>query len=627
MLQYRKELTRFLNNWMRALEADHEVTDVVFVRVNVTKIAKQLPFIAKACLTFLTNEQTPWRIRKPVKHYIVVPASCVLEKIIFTDDNRLLPSLPEKVDLDTKDVKNLFKGRPDADEHAVYCVEIALIDNKEEDAWTQTSRNGKGTTAELWLLRDVDVRWRQHILVAVDYKGPGKKEKSEGPLPTPVVLSRKRVLKSNQISSPSELEEEAKKMCADAPHEWLSMAARLASSRAMATIRESIHEPVLFSRADLTESLLQETTRIMKAILERCPKNSSDLAFSVLLNAHYRDGNGPTLPVIHTSASPPAPGFYRFAWLLREDNFCVEYPGGSPLPIYPRQPCWVGMIRHKMATTDGLRSLRCVCHKVQHCPLLNQAQLSSPPFAYDAVFTAAFHSALKGWTGFVSLPALCDTRAAKWMPEKRPSEVSDEAVAEYLRHWAYVYARDLTTVPASVLATAIDVPPRKAAKQRTSESHQPATSKLLMPSVRADVRERLLGHGLKLFAVPRDGTCLFHSFALYRNVPAPHLRRELVEYLASPPGDQLRQLIEASQPGVLGRLRNEGEWAGQEVLIAAARYWNSRVVVIAPGDGTHFYDQNGEFHQGLPAEFAEQDIFVAYNGNDHYDALVRVTQA
>lgn len=86
--------------------------------------------------------------------------------------------------------------------------------------------------------------------------------------------------------------------------------------------------------------------------------------------------------------------------------------------------------------------------------------------------------------------------------------------------------------------------------------------------------------------------------------------------------DDLRQILEETFGGdhvaamrFFEQLAKSKTWGGQECLIALARSFIRRVVDL-------LFDPN--HHQGLPDKILDTDICLLFNGENHYDGLVRV---
>lgn len=137
----------------------------------------------------------------------------------------------------------------------------------------------------------------------------------------------------------------------------------------------------------------------------------------------------------------------------------------------------------------------------------------------------------------------------------------------------------------------------------------------------ADKKNNLLEklQTLSYQSVPGDGHCLYHAVSLYthngdqaflRKIVAAHLEAnlgKLVDYIHLPANKTLEQYVED--------IRNGKEWADNidiEVLMRVL----DRPIIIVDTEGNIRNRDDLERFKGKP-------IFVAYNGFNHYDALLR----
>lgn len=122
--------------------------------------------------------------------------------------------------------------------------------------------------------------------------------------------------------------------------------------------------------------------------------------------------------------------------------------------------------------------------------------------------------------------------------------------------------------------------------------------------------------GLDFIPIPGDGHCLYTSVSLYlgedpaflRSIVAAHLefnKHQFSSFITLPEGKSLDDYINA--------VRNSREWADNIEIEVLMRVLNRPILIIgADGQLINLNDKE---------RFADEPIFVYYNGIDHYDAL------
>lgn len=125
-------------------------------------------------------------------------------------------------------------------------------------------------------------------------------------------------------------------------------------------------------------------------------------------------------------------------------------------------------------------------------------------------------------------------------------------------------------------------------------------------------------NGLSYQSIPGDGHCLFHAVGLYAGRDKDSLRNSVADYIQEHL-DEFLELILAINPDqspeeYIAAIRRD-EWADNLEIIVLMRILNRPIVIIGP-DGK--IRKTGDDLDASPGE----PIFIYYNGDNHYDALL-----
>jgi hypothetical protein len=155
---------------------------------------------------------------------------------------------------------------------------------------------------------------------------------------------------------------------------------------------------------------------------------------------------------------------------------------------------------------------------------------------------------------------------------------------------------------------------------------QPSRSVVSNPPVAAEwtaVDRYIAEHLPNAERVPivRKGFCLFQAAAMGLGENSHELvRHQVVEWLSRLNEQTHPEIIAAMAPRTLAEyltfIREEDAWGGEPELIAIATIFKVTVVMIRPnGNG-------GVTMTKYPQDGEGREIYLAYNGTDHYDAIV-----
>lgn len=134
-----------------------------------------------------------------------------------------------------------------------------------------------------------------------------------------------------------------------------------------------------------------------------------------------------------------------------------------------------------------------------------------------------------------------------------------------------------------------------------------------------------------------DGNCLFTAAAFHLAEGGHKLTRtRVVEYLWFRDPKLAESVAATLDSGrtwasYLDTLARSRSWGGEECLIAMARLYRLRVIVVAPPQANMAEGQSmsmcfqvdGTTIRGLPESFQADDILLLYDSESHYDALIR----
>ena len=120
-----------------------------------------------------------------------------------------------------------------------------------------------------------------------------------------------------------------------------------------------------------------------------------------------------------------------------------------------------------------------------------------------------------------------------------------------------------------------------------------------------------------------DGDCLFHALAYFDDADGGALRIDVADYLEEEAVNQ--EGFEAEWLDEAEKLR-ENKWGGHTAIIAFSQMTATRVVLHARlADGTVTVDEAS--HSSVANSTTAPARHILYNGVDHYDALMPVTDA
>ena len=130
---------------------------------------------------------------------------------------------------------------------------------------------------------------------------------------------------------------------------------------------------------------------------------------------------------------------------------------------------------------------------------------------------------------------------------------------------------------------------------------------------------------LKAMAVTKvagDGDCLFHALAVFDAYDGGALRIDVAEYMEAHARDQAG--YEGEWIREAKRLR-ASEWGGHTVITAYSLMKQAKVVLHTHRSGEATTTVEEVCHMSISSSEAVRTVHILYNGVDHYDALVEIT--
>jgi hypothetical protein len=122
--------------------------------------------------------------------------------------------------------------------------------------------------------------------------------------------------------------------------------------------------------------------------------------------------------------------------------------------------------------------------------------------------------------------------------------------------------------------------------------------------------------------VAGDGDCLFHALAFFDAYDGGALRIDVAEFMETHARNQVG--YEGEWIREAKRLR-ASEWGGHTVVTAYSLMKKARVVLHTHRSGDATTTVEEVMHMSINSNEAVRTVHILYNGVDHYDALVEIT--
>ena len=124
--------------------------------------------------------------------------------------------------------------------------------------------------------------------------------------------------------------------------------------------------------------------------------------------------------------------------------------------------------------------------------------------------------------------------------------------------------------------------------------------------------------------VAGDGDCLFHALAFFESYDGGALRIDVAEFMEAHAQNQVG--YEGEWTREAKRLR-ASEWGGHTVVTAYSLMKKTKVMLHTHRSGEAATSVEEVAHMSVSASEAVRTVHILYNGVDHYDALVEITDA
>jgi type I restriction-modification system DNA methylase subunit len=120
-------------------------------------------------------------------------------------------------------------------------------------------------------------------------------------------------------------------------------------------------------------------------------------------------------------------------------------------------------------------------------------------------------------------------------------------------------------------------------------------------------------------SVKGDGHCFFKAVSLYTNFDIEELRNMTANYIRDNIDDYKNTYLPEEHEGLsleeyIEKIRNTNEWADNDSIVALQKALNRSIKI---------YNEEGAIMIGSDIESSEEPIYIVYNGEDHYDSLIK----
>lgn len=119
--------------------------------------------------------------------------------------------------------------------------------------------------------------------------------------------------------------------------------------------------------------------------------------------------------------------------------------------------------------------------------------------------------------------------------------------------------------------------------------------------------------------VKADGHCFFKAVSFYTNYDMEELRNMTADYIKDNIDEYKETYLPEDHEGLsledyIEKIRNTNEWADNDSIIALQKALNRSIKI---------YNEDGSIRIGSDIDSSEEPIHIVYNGEDHYDAIIK----